>query len=322
MSYRTKRRFTGRTLLGLLLAASIIGLLLPASITGRLMNLVQVLAPLQDATTRVADRTGEALADVRDAARPMTTAEQNRLLREVEGLRNTVASQQARIATLEQANRDLAAIRSRGLGARGVLIPARVVADDLLAWRDSRLIDAGTLRGVHRGAAVATRSPALDVGSRDGVTDGMAVLAAEVLVGWIEHLGTHTARLRLLSDPASRMSVTIGRFGDNGRFTTPSADVPTDEDESAQFWLEGAGAGRMKIVEVDHRYIEGDSPAVQVGDLVMSLPHDPALPVALTIGQVTEIRPDPDNGLLYTLNVESAAPKRIRRVYVLDTTRD
>lgn len=322
MRYQTKRRFTARTLLGLLLAASIVGLLLPASITGRLMNLVQVFVPLQDATTRVADRTGEALGDAGDAPQRIPAAEHDRLLQEVEALRNTVASQWARIATLEQANRELAAIRGRGLGPHGVLIPARVVADDLLAWRESRLIDAGTLRGVRRGAAVATRSPALDVGSRDGVTDGMAVLAAEVLVGWIEHLGTHTARVRLLSDPASRMSVTIGRFGDNGRFTTPSADVPTDEDESAQFWLEGAGAGRMKIVEVDHRYIEGDSPAVQVGDLVMTLPDDPALPVALTIGQVTEIHPDPDNGLLYTLNIESAAPGRIRRVYVLDTTRD
>ncbi|MHC4093845.1 MAG: rod shape-determining protein MreC, partial [Planctomycetota bacterium] len=307
MRYRQKRRFTKRTLLGLLLAGSIVGLLLPASITGRLMNLVQVLVPLQAGVTRLADGTTEALDGENDG---VPAAEHGRLARQAEALQNQVASMSVRIAQLEQANRELTGIRDGGRGPEGVLIPARVVADDLLAWRESGLIDAGTLRGVRRGAAVTSRSPTLDVGSRDGVTDGMAILAAEVLVGWVEHVGTHTTRVKLLSDPASRMTVTIGRL-EQGRY------VPA----SAAFWLEGAGSGLMKIIEVDHRYVEGDSPELRIGDRVTTLADDPELPASMTIGTVTEIRPNPDNALLYTATVESTAPERLRRVYVLDTTR-
>jgi len=307
MRYRTKRRITTRRLLGTLLAVSIVGLLLPTQITGGLLNLVQVLVPLQAGLTRAADRTAETISSQVDS---VSAEEHARLERRAESLRNMVAVQSARIASLEQANRELTGIRERGLGPRGMLIPARVVARDLLGWRQSGLIDAGTLRGVHRGAAVATRSPLLDVGSRDGLTDGMAVLAAEVLVGWVEQAGTHTARVKLLTDPASRMPVTIGRFEQTGFTAVP-----------AEFWMVGAGAGRMKVIEVDHRYVEGQAQAVQTGDLITTLPDDPALPAALTIGTIAEITRDTENGLLYTLTVESAAPQAMRRVYVLDATR-
>ena len=54
MRYQSKPRLTGKRVLGLLLILSVVGLLLPTRLTGRLMNLVQVLVPLQDAATRAA----------------------------------------------------------------------------------------------------------------------------------------------------------------------------------------------------------------------------------------------------------------------------
>ena len=61
MRYRATRRFTTKRLLAVLLVVSVVGLLLPTRITARLMNLVQVLVPLQDAATRTADGAGRAL---------------------------------------------------------------------------------------------------------------------------------------------------------------------------------------------------------------------------------------------------------------------
>ncbi|MCP4247115.1 MAG: rod shape-determining protein MreC [bacterium] len=310
MRYRTERRSTVRRLLAAFLIVAVVGLLLPTSITGRLMNLVQVLVPVQDGMTRAANRADDALAG--DAA-DVPAADHQQLARQAEALRHRVASMSARIAELEQSNRDLTAIRRRGLGSRGTLIPARVVADDLLGWRESGLIDAGTLRGVRRGAAVASGWFSIDAGAADGLDNGLAVLSAEVLVGWIEHAGTHTARVKRLSDPESAMAVTIGRFDEQG-FSAVGGAAPVE------FWLRGTGGGRLEVIEVDHRYVEGDEPAVMPGDWVVTVPGDPRLPAALTIGSIDEIRRDPDNGLLYDLSVNSAAPARLRRVYVLDAS--
>jgi cell shape-determining protein MreC len=311
MRYGRKRRFTTGRVLGLLLVVSVVGLLLPTRITGRLMNLVQVLAPLQDAATRAADGAGQIIGS---GDEPVPAEEYDRVVREAEGLRNTVASMSLQVAALEEANRQLTSLREGGLGQHGVLIPARVVAEDLLAWRESRLIDAGTLRGVQRGAPVTTRCFSVDAGRETGVQNGMAVLAGEALIGWVDQAGTHTARVRLVADPASRMSVMVGHFED-GVFVTAPADAP------AEFWLTGTTSGGMQIIDVDHRYVEGDD-GIRPGDRVMTLPDDPRLPVSLTIGTITEATPNPKNQLLYTLSVESAAPERLTQLYVLKVGSD
>ena len=307
MRYRTKRPFRWNRLIWALFGVSVVGLFLPEAITGRLMNLVQVLVPFQAGATRVADRVGDALGA--DPA-SVSSAEHEGVVREARALRHAVAALSSRVAQLTEANRQLTALRQGGLGPDGVLIPARLVADDLLAWRDSGLLDAGTLRGVRRNAPVTTRALSLDAGSDDGVSEGMMILAGEVLVGWVAHVGTHTARVMLLSDPTCRMPVAIGRI-ENGTFRR----LPTED--PAEFWLAGAGGGRLEIIDVDHRYVEDEPGRIRVGDTVISSPDDPTMPLALTIGTITHLEPDPDNGLLFTLTVETAVPERIRRVYVL-----
>ena len=239
------------------------------------------------------------------AGQAVPSAEYERLAAEAEALRNTVASLSVRMADLEQTNSQLTRIRQRGLGDRGVLIPARVVADDLLAWRDSALINRGALSGVQPGAAVAS-SVVVDAGTEDGLRDGLAALAGEVLIGHIEHAGTHTARIKLLSDPASRRPVVIWRLEDG---------VASTLEGDPRFWLVGQGAGKIAVVEVDHRYIEEN--AIRPGDLVITPPTDPTLPVPLTIGTITKIAADPENNLLYNLTVETSDHGRLRRVHVV-----
>ena len=131
-----------------------------------------------------------------------------------------------------------------------------------------------------------------------------------MLIGWVEHAGTHTARVKLLSDPACRMPVIVGRL--------IQEDVTALSTVDAEFWLAGTGDGRLRVIDVDHRYVESDPPAIQVGDMVLTSQYDQRLPVPLTIGTVSEIEANPHNRLLYTLTVESAVPERLREVYVLD----
>lgn len=309
MSYRSKRKKLSRQVVVTLLAISLIGLILPTSITGRLMNLVQVLVPIQDGATRLADGVGRALT----APLPAVSGDQHeQALQEIQALRRTVAALSARVTTQQHDIQELTGIRHLGGGVDDVLIPARLVAGDVLSFRDSGLIDAGTLRGVTPHAAVTARDLGLDVGSTDGAQPGMAVLSGQVLVGWVTQAGSHTARVRLLSDPAAPpMPVAIAR-----------ATGQVFEVLKAEFWLVGQGRGRLAVIDVDRAYIEGDPPQIRVGDVVITPDDDPRLPMALTIGTVRDIQPNPKNQLIYVLTVKSAVPQKISGVYVLGRRND
>ncbi|MFQ5492196.1 MAG: rod shape-determining protein MreC [Phycisphaerae bacterium] len=309
MRYPSKRKKVNRRVVVTLLAVSVVGLALPTSITGRLMNLVQVLVPIQDGAGRVADGIGDAVASPVPA---VSGEEHQRALARIEALRRTVAALSARVANQQKNIRQLTGIRALGAGPNDVLIPARLVAGDVLPFRESGLIDAGVLRGVRPDAAVTSRDYGLDVGQEDGAAQGMAVLSGQVLLGWVIHAGSHTARVRLLSDPAARpMPVAIAR-----------ANGEVFEVLDAEFWLVGQGRGRLAIIDVDHGYVEGEPPQIAVGDVVITPSDDPRLGMALTIGTVQDIQPDPQNQLLYILAVESAAPQRIRQVFVLGRRAD
>lgn len=301
MRHRSKLRLTARRVVVLLLAVSLIGLLLPTRLTGRLMNMVQVLIPLHEGATRLTDAASDALSKKPD---PVSGDRYAQLERQSQALQNQLASLSVRLAKTEQENDELTGIRRLGLGYRGRLIPARIVGQDILSWRDSRYIDAGTLMGVADGVAVTTHALRLETSGPLMPATGMAVLQGETLIGWISRASTYTARVRLLSDPATRMPVTIGRTDDDGFHTV-----------DAVFWLEGGGSDRIRILEVDHKYIKQG--LVRKGDVVMARPDPPYLPIPLVIGRVAKVQRNSDNGLLYTITVGNTQ-NPLRTVYVLD----
>ena len=286
-------------------------LIAPRSWTGGLISAVQVLVPFQDAAGLAADTASGAVSS---SSAPIPGHVHDALEREKSALQHHVAALTERITRLEQENAILTGIRLRDfdssrIGVRGRLLPARIVADDMLPWRDSALVNVGTLRGVRVGAPVTSRGLLLDRGREDGLRDGMAVLLSETLIGLVdENLGTHTARVRLLSDVTAKMRVRIGRFADD-------AFVLADQD----FLLIGRGKGRMEIHDVDRRDVQSN--IVQIGDLVLADPSDGAIPAALTIGKISAIKPDHENPLLSILIVESPTSRHsLRRVFVYDPT--
>lgn len=292
----------------ILLAVSIIALALPGAWTARLISLVQVIIPFQAAATAAADSIGDVMAG--DDA-PVSADDHRALQLRNQAMQHRLVALADRVTGLEREVEVLTATRQWSAGAgpigpRGRLIPARIVTEDLLSWRSSRLINAGSLQGIRRGAGVVSRHFTIDRGEESGVRDGLAVLLGEVFVGVVEQVGTHTTRVKLLSDVASGMKVRIGRLDDEG---FRSAE--------GYFWLVGRGGGLMEIRDVDRRAVEDGH--ILVGDIVLSDNMDDNLPAAMTIGTVDAIEPDRRNPLLSILSVQAAVEEdSLRRVYVYE----
>ncbi|MFQ5496066.1 MAG: rod shape-determining protein MreC, partial [Phycisphaerae bacterium] len=241
---RNRRRYRSRTYIVVLFGLSITAMLLPASWTSGLIGLVQILVPFQHAAGGALD----AITPSSSLDNTPVPAERHRAVTlERDALQHQVAALTLQIARLGREVEGLTRSRmwnalGNPLGAAGRLIPAGVITDDLLPWRDSRLINAGSLRGVQRGDAVTSSCFPVDVGQAEGVRSGLAIVLQEVLVGTVEQVTTHTARVRLLSDPDVGRKVRLVRAAEDGM-------QPFD----GAFWLRGRGHGVMAIHDVNRR---------------------------------------------------------------------
>lgn len=302
---RTRRRFNRKRLLLILAATSVIAMLLPRQVTAPLVNLVQVVLPLQHWSTGTADATQDAAGRM---GGPKITPEQwESLQNENSALTHQLAALADRLHGLERDYDTLANIRRRGLES-GRLIPGKVIGADAMPLRESRLISAGRLAGVRAGATVASNHFTMDLRDTEGLRDGLSVLAGEALVGFVEQVGTHSARVRLLTDRETQLSVILARLID-GKYS------PLE----AEFWMVGMGPGSpgLEVRDVDHRYIKSE--AIMVGDLVLTAGADVRLPASFNVGTVTRIRADTSNSLLYVLEVTPAVDLNdLRRVFVVD----
>ena len=280
------------------LLVSVAVVVVSSSMSGGVSGVLQVLVPVQHALTTVSP---SGLSDVMH----LSATEVDRLRRKLKEYEHRLASVGTRVAELQNQNEELSRIRRRGLEA-GRLIHAKIVARDSLPWRESGLLDEGTLAGIRRGDAVISRY-FVTVGDDDGILDGMSVLSGETLLGEVTDVSTHTSRVLLLSDPASRPRwVRIAsRKGDGFN------PVPAD------FMLRGLGSNRMWIQGVEHGSVE--SGAIKEGDLVLTAASDNRLPVQVVIGTVVELRRDDDNAVLYDLFIEPAVElSDLKWVYVVD----
>lgn len=306
---RTPKSAKSRTAVAILVVVSGAALFAPASWTGRLISLIQPLVPLQHGEAMATHAVAGAFRDHPD---PVSAEQYGAMRLRQEGLKHQVAALTARVAELESEVGILTATRLRdiaggGIGTRGRLVPARVITGDLLPWRSSRLINAGTLQGVRAAAPVVSDQFSIEPGREQGIRDGLVVLLGEVLVGFVAQVGTHTARVKLISDVSIQMKCRIGRFEEDGTCRLM--------DDS--YWIYGRGNGRMEIRDVDRRDVEAG--VVQVGDVVLSDPRSAQLPAAMTMGTVRGISPARDKPLFSILVIKSEPHSEpLDRVYVFD----
>lgn len=305
---RQRHRFNRKKLLAALAAITIILIILPREITGKFISLTQVIVPFQDWFNRSADAAKDAVAGDEGA---ISREDWHELVRENQALTHQLTALASRYEALDREHAALAGVRNRGLTG-GKLVSARVVASDASPLSDSRLVNAGRLSGVREGAAAASSHFTIENNDANDVQSGMSVLSGEALIGFVDQVGTHAARIRLLSDAGMELTVTIARLAD-GKY------YPLDAD----FWMVGTGTSGsgLQIRDVSHRYIRDG--AIQEGDFVLTSPIDTRLPAPLNVGVVSRIEADPDNALLYRLDVTPAVDYgKVRGVFVVDPRPD
>ncbi len=106
---------------------------------------------------------------------------------------------------LEQQNAKLLAQNNVRIDPALTSVTGRVMVDSGTAFRQSVL---------------------LNVGQRDGIVDGWAVMDGLGLVGRISGLGQRTSRVILLTDPSSRLPVTIQPSGQHALLTGDNTQLP------------------------------------------------------------------------------------------------
>lgn len=170
---------------------------------------------------------------------------------------------------LEQDNAKLLAQNNVRIDPALTSVTGRVMVDSGSAFRQSVL---------------------LNVGARDGIVDGWAVMDGLGLVGRISGLGQRTARVVLLTDPSSRIPVTVQESGQHALLTGDNTPLPVLD------------------------FIEG-AENVRPGDRVVTSGDGGVFPPDLLVGQVAQgadrrlrLRMAADYGRLEFLRVIRAHP--------------
>ncbi|KAA0920441.1 rod shape-determining protein MreC [Aquicoccus porphyridii] len=109
------------------------------------------------------------------------------------------------------------------------------------------------------------QSVVLNIGSRDGILDGWAAMDGLGLVGRISGVGRSTSRVILLTDPSSRVPVTVPSSGQNGLLVGDNTLAP------ALDFLESPDIARPG----DRVVTSGDGEVLPAGLLVGEVAIDP-----------------------------------------------
>jgi len=279
-----------------LMLLSAAALLAPSAWTDWLKGLTQLLVPAQAVMQAAGAKTLRSMTRI---APNLPNAEPPALTTQVAELERQLVFQNGLLDQLRRENADLRGLRDQFIVPSVRLIPARVVARDIVAARESALLSRGATRGVRWQDWVISRM-FVAAGGYEGVERGFSVLAREALIGRVEFVQPYMARMALLSDLDARTAVRVARI-ESGRLRTIGYPAT----------LRGRGHGTMVIEDVPQRYVSagGSSPdpnRIRVGDLVISAPDTPGLAAPMMIGRVTAISDDPKKRLVYSIEVEPA----------------
>jgi len=118
---------------------------------------------------------------------------------------------------------------------------------------------------------VFTRSYVADIGSRDGVSRGMPVAWGNVAAGVISEVGLWHSKVRVLSDPRSRICIRFARSGREGV-------------------LAGTGRANCVVRFVPNQVNDNE---IQAGDIVVTSGTDVIFPPGLLVGRVVRFAKRP-----------------------------
>jgi cell shape-determining protein MreC len=297
-----------------LMAVSLLAVVVPGDPFGALRNVTQILALPQTYFNKARLLTAESAQSARQA--PVDQETYRKLQRQKTASELAVVSLSRRIQDLETQLEQVTHIRQQGFPAEGTLIPARILAADAAVGRNGLLVSKGTAARATSGDWVAS-SFFVDAGANDGAVDQAAVLSQEFLIGWVGKALPVTSRVVLLTDRLADNPIRVNIINPRNEFRPVSS-----QGMALPFVLEGAGGGLMRIREIPASHVEQKN--IQTGDLVMSDPNNPWLPVAMMIGKIEtlELVRDHEKPLYYDATV--LAPydaSMLSHVFIVDLSR-
>lgn len=320
-------RFTRKTLLAVLLTASLVVALLGPGPSARLRGWLQVfLVPLGDPGMYLA--TAFKSHAGKPGMRPISPAEAERLHDENQRLRARIEGLAQELLRAKQQVADVQAIRALYRPVRDLpceLIPARVVGGDSLPYGQTRQVNVGRRDGAEVGARVTTRDLVTD--RSKALPEGLPAISALrrlntvtgcALVGRLVETGRYTARLQLVTDRGFETAARIRRVIDEDhprRIKTAEASetLTAANNRLIDVTARGDGAGGLVVddVSADH--------AIRPGDWLVTRDDDAALPVQILIGKVAEVADHPDRPhWLVRLRIQPAANlPALRGVYLV-----
>ncbi|MBI4567192.1 MAG: rod shape-determining protein MreC, partial [Planctomycetes bacterium] len=152
------------------------------------------------------------------------------------------------------------------------------------------------------------RTVLVNRGRVDGVAPGMTVVAGKVLVGRVIEAGPAVCRVRLVTDPASKIAVTIGKPG-----TVAVEGEPTPVDRVAV--CKGSGRADPGLTV---EWLERDVAAgVREGDLVYTSGGEGVFPKGLVVGRVTRLRLEAGAAFAEVTAAPAVDPRRLCRVSLI-----
>jgi cell shape-determining protein MreC len=306
-------RLTPQGLFRLLMLGSIAALFAPPSWTNALKGVSQLLVPTEDLLFSAAHKA----ARIAESGHSQAQTSGN----DIAGMTAQLVTQEAQIQQIAEENARLRQLRTDHELPDLPLLPAKIVALDMVEWRDSALVARGSSRAVRYHDWVASRI-FIDQGMASGLAENQPVLARECLIGRVEQVSPYMSRVQLFSDiDAPRIEVRLARPSENAK--TRILDFPCS--------LRGVGRGQMVIEKVSYQYInaassqpmrEGEAPAepsgIMVGDLVLTAPGQLGLPSPMVVGKVTSLEENHVERLTWTIHVHSLAdPTKLREVYMI-----
>lgn len=240
--------FTGSILAGLVFL-----FLVPKSVAGHMQLTYARLFRWPLATGRslaLTARTAE------PAAENVSPRDFQELLTANRRLQNDKANLQAQLADAHSRIEDLAKLRLKSAWETMQFAPADVIAMSGPA-QNELIISRGDANMVALGQYVMS-------------------LADHSIVGTISDVSARSAKVRLITDPDSRIAVSIGELNVRG-------------------WMEGRGNGTagVPLIPTTHKIRRGDKICVQKQPGFLDSP--------IIAAQVTECRPDPDNPLVWDI---------------------
>jgi len=187
-------------------------------------------------------------------------------------LQNHLANLQAQLNEARQKINQIAGIKNR-FGLEGAKI---IIADVITASIDALHCEIIINRG-----------------QIDGITTDMFVIADNSIIGKISHVSNKTAKVKLVTDPASRLPVRVN-------------DLNTEK------ILKGAGNNTAKIELLQTSY------KINTGDYVYAGKKAGCLDKPMVIGKIKKYQRDEENSLLWDITVQpSCNIKKLNFVAVI-----